>query len=336
MPLDLEHTPGSYLNHMTTHHRLTDVPPSERLVLGAMRFGTTIDEPTAFDILDRFTEAGGRWIDTADCYAFWDSTTGHGGQSEHVLGRWLAARPGMRDRILISTKFGAEPRTSDDWPTSRTGLSRTAIRTQLQASLRRLGTDHIDLAWAHMEDRTVPITDTADTCAELVTDGIATRIGTSNHPAWRVAHARTHATTHGKEPFTAVQHWYTYVQPRGGTPLPQVHRHTWLADELIDLADTDNLDVWAYTPLQGGAYDNPNKQFHHAFDHPGTTQRLTALDDVATTLHATRNQIVLAWLTTHGIRPMLGGSTVAQLDQALAAMELDLPDDALRLLDAET
>ncbi|GAA1856470.1 aldo/keto reductase [Myceligenerans crystallogenes] len=315
---------------MTTN----DAPPAARLVLGAMRFGTTVDTPTSFALLDRFTDAGGEWIDTADCYAFWDSDTGHGGQSEDVLGHWLAARPGMRDRIKISTKFGAEPRVPGQWPATRTGLSRTAIRTQLTSSLRRLGVDHVDLAWAHMEDRTVPVTHTAEACAELVTDGTTRRIGLSNHPAWRIERARAHALAHDLEPVTALQHWYTYVQPRGGTPLPQAHPYTWLNDEHLDLARTDDLDTWAYTPLQSGAYDNPAKRFPHAFDHPGTTARLAALDHVARELGATRSQTVLAWLTAHGIRPILGGSTVGQLDEALAAMELVLPDDAVRVLDA--
>src|SRR5690606_9957612 len=154
-------------------------PP--RLVLGAMMFGITIDEPTSVRLLDRFVEAGGEWIDTADCYAFWASDSGYGGDSEALIGRWLAARPGMRDRVKLSTKFGAEPRDADDWPASRTGLSRTAIRSQLEGSLERLGTDHVDLVWAHMEDRSVPIEETAEAMAELVSDGTARRLGTSNH-----------------------------------------------------------------------------------------------------------------------------------------------------------
>ena len=75
-----------------------------------MMFGTTIDEDTSFALLDRFVEEGGVWIDPADCYAFWASDSGHGGAGEALLGRWLAARPGVRDRVRISTKLGAEPR----------------------------------------------------------------------------------------------------------------------------------------------------------------------------------------------------------------------------------
>ncbi len=304
----------------TTQHT-----PAERLVLGAMTFGTAVDEATAFDLLDRFVDAGGRWIDTADCYAFWASESGYGGQSEEVLGRWLAARPGMRDRVLLSTKFGAEPRDAAHWPASRTGLAPAAIREQITGSLRRLGTDHVDLAWAHMEDRSVPVEETADACAALVSDGVAARIGTSNHPAWRVERARRHAAGQDKEPFSVVQHAYSYLQPRPGT-LTGNHRFGWLDDELVDLAAVERLDVWAYTPLLSGAYDNPVKPIPEVFDHPGTTRRLAVLDDVAAELGATRGQVVLAWLASRGIHPMLGGSKPAQLDTAVAALSLPLSE----------
>ena len=310
----------------TTQHT-----PAERLVLGAMTFGTTVDEAMAFDLLDRFVDAGGRWIDTADCYAFWASESGYGGQSEEVLGRWLAARPGVRDRVLLSTKFGAEPRDAADWPASRTGLAPAAIREQITGSLRRLGTDHVDLAWAHMEDRSVPVEETADACAALVSDGVAARIGTSNHPAWRVERARRHAVGQGKEPFSVVQHAYSYLQPRPGT-LTGNHRFGWLDDELVDLAAVERLDVWAYTPLLSGAYDNQAKPIPEVFDHPGTTRRLAVLDDVAAELGATRGQVVLAWLASRGIHPMLGGSKPAQLDAAIAALALPLTEaQAVRL-----
>ena len=308
-----------------------DTPPAERLVLGAMMFGTAVDEATSFSVLDRFVDAGGRWIDTADCYAFWASESGYGGQSEEVLGRWFAARPGVRDRILLATKFGAEPRDAGNWPASRTGLSAEAITTQITGSLRRLGTDHVDLAWGHMEDRSVPVEETADICAALVSDGVAGRIGLSNHPAWRVERARRHAVTQGKEPFSVVQHHYSYLQPRPGT-LTGDHRFGWLDDELVDLAAVEGLETWAYTPLLAGAYDNPAKPIPEIFDHPGSTQRLAVLDDVAAQVGAARGQVVLAWLAARGIRPMLGGSKVHQLDAAVEAMGLELPAELLELM----
>jgi aryl-alcohol dehydrogenase-like predicted oxidoreductase len=313
----------------TTH----DTPPAERLVLGAMMFGTAVDEATSFAVLDRFVDAGGRWIDTADCYAFWASESGYGGQSEELLGRWFAARPGVRDRILLSTKVGAEPRDADDWPASRTGLSAAAIREQITGSLRRLGTDHVDLAWGHMEDRSVPVEETADACAALVSDGVTARIGLSNHPAWRVERARRHAIAQGLEPFSVVQHAYSYLQPRPGT-LTGNHRFGWLSDDLVDLAAVEGLEVWAYTPLLSGAYDNPAKPIPEVFDHPGSTRRLAVLDDVAAQVGASRGQVVLAWLAARGIRPMLGGSKVHQLDAAVEALSLELPAELVELMNA--
>lgn len=321
-------TSTSQATEPTTAH---DTPPAERLVLGAMMFGTAVDEATSFAVLDRFVDAGGRWIDTADCYAFWASESGYGGQSEELLGRWFAARPGVRDRILLATKFGAEPRDAANWPASRTGLSPAAIREQITGSLRRLGTDHVDLAWGHMEDRSVPVEETADACAALVSDGVAARIGLSNHPAWRIERARRHAVAQGVEPFSVLQHAYSYLQPRPGT-LTGNHRFGWLSDELADLAAVEGLDVWAYTPLLSGAYDNPAKPIPEIFDHPGSTQRLAVLDEVAAVVGASRGQVVLAWLVARGIRPMLGGSKVHQLDAAVDGVALELPPELLERL----
>ena len=166
---------------------------STPLVLGAMFFGTAIDQDTSFALLDRFVERGGSWIDTADCYCFWASPTGQGGDSERLLGRWLAARPAVRDRIRISTKVGAEPLWAGSWPHQRMGLSRRAVHQAFAGSLERLGVDHVDMLWLHMEDRATPIEETVDAIGELTAAGIARRVGASNHPAWRVERARAHA-----------------------------------------------------------------------------------------------------------------------------------------------
>jgi aryl-alcohol dehydrogenase-like predicted oxidoreductase len=310
---------------------------TSRLVLGAMMFGSTIDATTSFALLDRFVEAGGEWIDTADCYAFWASDSGYGGASEELLGRWLAARPGMRERVKISTKFGAEPRVAGDWPASRTGLSRVAIRSQFEGSLRRLGTDQVDLAWAHMEDRSVPIEETADAMAELVAEGRAGRIGTSNHPAWRVERARAHARARGVEPITALQHSRTFLQTRPGIrPAGQDHGFGVLDDELLDLATVEDLEIWAYTPLLSGAYDNPAKPIPEQYEHPGTSRRLAALDEAAAETGLTRGQVVLSWLAggTPSTRPILGGSKLDQLDAALEAVAFELPAELRARLDA--
>ena len=311
---------------------MTDSLP---FALGAMSFGNRIDEATSFALLDRFVDAGGVWIDTADCYAFWESPTGHGATSEELLGRWLAARPGMRDRVKLSTKFGAEPGADGTWPDNRQGLSPAAVRDAFGGSLRRLGVDRVELAWAHMEDRRVPIEQTAEAMAALVLEGRAARIGTSNHPAWRVERARAHAFAHGAEPITALQHSYSYLHPRPfELPDGQNHRFGMLDDELRDLAAEEGLWIWAYTPLLSGAYDNPAKAFPDAHRHPGTDRALAALDAAASGLGVPRGQVVFAWLIAHGIMPILGGSKVEQLDAAIAGARLALPAEVLTSLDA--
>ena len=301
------------------------------LVLGAMMFGTRIDESTSFALLDRFVERGGVWIDTADCYAFWASDTGLGGDSERLLGRWLAARPGIRDRVLIATKLGAEPVEPGSWPDRREGLSARAVRAAFAGSLDRLGIDRVDMLWLHQEDRSVPIEETVDALAGLAAD----RFGVSNHPAWLVERGRAHARATGAPPFDALQLNATYLRPRPGALPPGVeHRFGVLSDEQADYAAEHGMDVWAYTPLLSGAYDNPAKEIPEVYDHPGNTDRLAALDAVAAESNATRGQVVLAWLLSRDIRPMLGGSKLDQLDSAFDGVALKVTTEQLQRLDA--
>ena len=312
----------------------TTTAPTSALVLGAMMFGTAVDENTSFALLDRFVERGGVWIDTADCYAFWASDDGQGGASERVLGRWLAARPGVRDRVRIATKLGAEPLWADGFPGRRAGLSRRAVHEAFAGSLDRLGLESVDLLWLHMEDRTTPIEETVEALAELTSAGRTARVGASNHPAWRVERARAHARTLGATPRDALQHNSTYLRPRPGTN-PTNHAFGVLSDEQRDYAQTHGIEVWAYTPLLSGAYDNPAKPIPEIYDHPGNAARLAVLDEVAGELGATRGQTVLAWHVARGVRPMLGGSKLEQLDAAMDAVRLPLSGEQLARLDQQ-
>ena len=189
-----------------------------------------------------------------NCYSFWASDTGLGGDSERVLGRWLAARPGVRERVLIATKLGAEPVEPGSWPDRREGLSARAVRAAFAGSLDRLGIERVDMLWLHQEDRSVPIEETVDALAGLAAD----RFGVSNHPAWLVERGRAHAQAIGAPSFDALQLNATYLRPRPGTLPPGVaHRFGVLGDEQADYAAEHGMDLWAYTPLLSGAYDNP-------------------------------------------------------------------------------
>lgn len=300
-----------------------------------MMFGTNVDETTSFALLDRFVERGGVWIDTADCYSFWASDSGQGGDSERVLGRWLAARPGMRQRVRIATKLGAEPLWAGSWPQRRSGLSRRAVLEAFAGSQERLGLETVDLLWLHQEDRTTPIEETVEALAELTAAGATRRVGASNHPAWRVERARAHARSIGALPIDAMQLNATYLRVRPGTRPPGVeHRFGVLSDEQRDYAETHGIELWAYTPLLSGAYDNHEKQIPEVYEHPGTSRRLAVLDEVAAELGATRGQTVLAWHVAHGVRPMLGGSKIEQLDSAMDAVSLGLTPNQRERLDA--
>jgi aryl-alcohol dehydrogenase-like predicted oxidoreductase len=306
------------------------------VVLGALSFGTRVDEAASMDLLDQFVELGGTWIDTANNYSFWLDPSGAGGQSEAVIGRWLAERSGMRDRVRISTKAGAAPTVPGGNPKTDEGLSGRAIRAAIRQSLDRLQTDRVDLFWAHVEDRSVPLEETVETLGELVEAGLATRLGASNHPAWRVERARWIARDRGVAGYSALQLRWSYLWPRPGAVLPDSgHRHASL-ESLDYVRSTDGLDLWAYNTLLNGGYARADRPLAEAYDHPGTARRLAALDEVAGEWGATRNQVVLAWLcgAATPIWPIVGVTTPEQITEAMAARQLRLTPAQRERLDA--
>jgi aryl-alcohol dehydrogenase-like predicted oxidoreductase len=308
----------------------------DKLALGAMLFGTATDEHRSFEILDRFVDAGGVWIDTANCYSFWEDPSGFGGQSEELLGRWLASRPGVRDRVKISTKVGCEPTEAGRFPETAEGLSAGVIKNGIEGSLRRLGTDHVELYWAHKPDPVTPLEETVAAFDELVSAGSVGRLGGSNYPTWQIERARQIARSNGHVGYTAVQQHHTYLQPRPGTRPSVVHRFGAVGDEVIHyLEHHSDMALWAYTPLLSGRYTRTDKSLPAEYDHQGTTTRLAVLDEIAAETGTNRNQVVLAWLTGGDldITPIVGVSAVGQLDDAFAGVSLELTAEQRRRLD---
>jgi len=308
------------------------------LALGAMSFGTTIDEDRAFDLLDAYVAAGGVWIDTADCYSFWTDDSGRGGASELLLGRWLAARPGARERVRVVTKVGCEPLYPGSYPELSEGLAPEVVRRVAAQSLERMGIDHIDLLLAHRDDRATPLGPTVEAFAGLVEEGVVGRWGYSNTALWRVERGAAHARARGLVGPSAIQLRYTYLQPR---PFVRDHDHDhrfgWITDEVLDYAASNpGVDLWAYTPLLYGAYDREDRAISDAFTHPGTARRLAVLHEVARELGRTRGEVVLAWLAGGDpvVRPVVGVSSTAQLEAALSGVRLALPPEARERLDA--
>ncbi|MFJ9323503.1 aldo/keto reductase [Streptomyces globisporus] len=309
-------------------------PLASALALGTLPFGTTVDEKTSFAILDRFVEAGGNLLDTANAYAFW-VPGGTGDESEATIGRWLADR-GVRDEVLISTKAGARPTVPGTGLETAEGLSGAVVTKAAEDSLRRLGTDRLDVYWAHLEDRTVPLEETVAALDSLVKDGKATVLGCSNHATWRTERARAVARAGGMTPYTCVQQRYSYLQPRFDLSLPE-SAHVHVTPELLDyLRAESDLTLMAYSALISGAYTREDKPLPEAYDHPGSARRLAVLGEVAGELGATPNQVVLAWLMAGDppVIPIVGVSSVEQLDEVLGAAELRLPEELKGRLDS--
>ncbi|MFE6977738.1 aldo/keto reductase [Streptomyces sp. NPDC057682] len=307
------------------------------LALGAMLFGSVTDEKTSFAILDHFVEAGGTFIDTSDNYAYWVDG-GLGGQSERLLGRWRRSR-GVGDEIVIATKLGAEPLApGTGFVDNPEGLSAKAVREAVERSRERLGVERIDLLYAHIEDRTVPLEETVGAFGELVAQGAVGLLGASNHAVWRVERARSLAASAGLAGYEVLQYQHSLLRPRFDVPSPLFQDGSLghAGPELLGyLRAEPGLSLVAYSPLLGGAYTRPDKPLPADYDHPGTPARLAVLHAVARETGATPEQVVLAWQLAHPlpVLPLVGASSVAQLAQSLAAVDLELTDEQRTRLD---
>jgi aryl-alcohol dehydrogenase-like predicted oxidoreductase len=312
------------------------------LSLGAMLMGSRTDEATSFAILDRFVEAGGTFIDTSGNYAFWVHGT-QGGESEELLGRWRRSR-GIGDEIVIATKVGARPLApatdfvrSDGSLIEMDGLSAKAIRESAERSMSRMGVSRLDLMYAHISDPAVPLSETVEGFAELVSLGMVGLLGVSNHWAWMVERARARAAASGLPGYEVLQYCHTYLRQRADSP-------GWLSPDgepgaagpdLLSYVRSTGLPLVAYSPLLSGAYVRPDKPLGPEFDHAGTPRRLAALSAVASETGATANQVVLAWLMGGELPviPLVGASSVAQLEESLGAVDLTLTTEQRERLD---
>lgn len=313
------------------------------LSLGAMMFGTTTDEPTSFAILDRYVEVGGTFIDTSDNYAYWVNKT-QGGESEELLGRWRRDR-GIGAEVVIATKLGARPvRAGISFAEASRlsgveGTSAKVVREAAESSRERLGVDRLDLLYAHLDDDSVAQQETMEAFAELVADGTAGLLGASNHWAWRVERYNTLATAAGLPGYEVLQYHHTYLRRRTDIPGRRaVDGEPGIAsgDLLSYVRATPALTLVAYSALLGGAYVRDDKPLEDDLDHPGTPVRREVLREIVADTGATANQVVLSWLIGGDVPmiPLVSASSVAQLDESLAAVDLELTPEQRERLDA--
>ncbi|MET8486765.1 aldo/keto reductase [Streptomyces tendae] len=288
------------------------------LALGGNVFGWTADRDSSFAVLDAYTAAGGNFVDTADSYSAWvDGNSG--GESETVLGQWLAAR-GNRDDVVLATKVSQHPQ----YP----GLSAANIKAAADASLRRLGTDHIDLYYTHFDKPEVPVEEIVGALDELVKAGKVRYIAASNISAERLAASLEFSDREGLARYVALQPHYNLVS-----------RDTY-EGELRDLAERAGLAAVPYYALAAGfltgkyrpGTDVDSPRAGGAAKHLETERGrrvLAVLDEIAAAHEAPVATVALAWLAARPtvVAPIASARTVEQLPALLGVAELSLTDD---------
>ena len=298
------------------------------LCLGAMTFGEDWSWGSSVkdseEILDRYLERGGNFIDTANGY-----TKGH---SEKIIGDHIGRHRARRDRVVIATKFVTNMYRGDP---NGGGASRKAIVAQCEQSLRRLQTDYIDLYWMHAWDATVPVDETLRALDDLVRDGKVRFLGFSDTPAWKCAQAQTIASFRGWAPLIALQIEYSLLERT-------------VEGELIPMAHELGMGITPWSPLARGVLTGKYKRADHGKHQANRGDRVTSslspkaydlieeLERVAAELSTTPARVALAWVAgRRGVSStIIGARTLEQLEDNLAAADVALPVAQVARLDA--
>ena len=297
------------------------------LMFGGNVFGWTADEATSFKLLDRFVAAGFNAIDTADVYSRW--APGHkGGESEIVLGRWLKARGG-RDRVVIATKVG------NDMPGVGKGLSKAHIVRSVEASLKRLQTDYIDLYQSHIDDSATPFEETLAAYAELMKAGKVRAVGASNYNGARLGEALQVSARKKLPRYESLQpHYNLYERAEYERDLEPV-----VLKEKVGVIPYYSLASGFLTGKYRSAADfgkSPRGAGMKRYLDERGLRILKALDEVSARLKATPAQVALAWLMARPsiTAPIASATSLDQMEDLIASTRLKLDADAIKALDA--
>ena len=296
------------------------------LVFGGNIFGWTADESTSFKLLDAFVAAGFNAIDTADVYSKW--APGHsGGESETILGKWLK-QGGNRGKVVVATKVGME------MGPGKKGLSKPYILRAAEDSLRRLQTDTIDLYQSHSDDAETPLEETLEAYAELIRQGKVRVIGASNYKAERLAAALEISKKSGLPAYQSLQPNYS------------LYERAEYEAQLEPLCRKEGIGVINYFPLASGFLsgkyrsesdlaNKPRGQLVKKYLNERGFKILGALDQVAEKYNATPARVSLAWLLARPniTAPIVSATSLAQLQDLIASVELKLDPASIELLD---
>lgn len=302
-----------------------DIAP---LVLGGNVFGWTIDEKTSFDVLDAFVDRGFNAIDTADVYSAW-AEGNKGGESETILGNWLKARPGMREKVVLFTKVG-----SDLGEPGKKGLSETWIPQAIDESLSRLGSDHVDLYFSHWPDAETPYEVTLGAYAKLLQAGKVRAIGASNLSAEQLAEALQVAKRTGLPAYQVLQPEYN------------LYDRASFEGPLRELCIAEGLGVVTYFSLASGFLSGKYRSeadLHQSkrgggvakYLNPRGQKILMAMDDVAARHDAKPAEVALAWLMAQegATAPIASATSPTQVTSFAHAVSMTLTDEDLAALD---
>ncbi|MEJ2665288.1 MAG: aldo/keto reductase [Spirochaetia bacterium] len=319
-----------------------------RIGLGCMLMGSTIGKTESFSILDYYLEKGGNFLDTANCYAWWIGKGEFiGNESEELLGQWFKER-GNREKVFLATKVGArlrDPHNIRDkdgnplWDKVRGEyeyLSPAVIRKGVEDSLKRLGTDYIDLYYAHIDDRNTPIEVIMETFNRLKEEGKIKHIGCSNFRTWRLERAQSVGRYNNRTSFCAIQQQCSYLRPKAGADFGVGVN---IDQELTDyLKSNDDVSLVGYSPLLKGIYDDKAKReacyIWPLFNTEDNRIRLETLSKMAAELGVGNNQLVLAWLLhlEPAVFPLVGVSRFAQIEPNLRAADISLSGEQMAIL----
>jgi aryl-alcohol dehydrogenase-like predicted oxidoreductase len=289
---------------------------------GGNVFGWTVDQATAFRLLDTFIDRGFNLIDTADVYPPARPT----GESEAIIGAWLAQGGGRRRQVVIATKLGVP--TADG-----RGLSRSYLEAAVERSLRRLNTDVIDLYQAHVDDASTPLEETLAAFDGLIRAGKVRAIGASNYGAPRLAQALKISRQSGLARYETLQPWYN------------LYDRDLFEGELQDLTRAEGLGVISYFGLASGFLSGKYRS-EADLTHAARAYRirdmlsargmriLKALDQVSARLGAKCAQVALAWVRAKGCVPIASATGLEQLEELAQSVEVRLDPAALASLDA--